>query len=55
MSRMALDISGMTCAACSSRVAKALSRVEGVSDAEVNLSLERANIELVGRCQHPKN
>ena len=48
MSRMALDISGMTCAACSSRVAKALSRVEGVSDAEVNLSLERANIELVG-------
>ena len=48
MSRMALDITGMTCAACSSRVAKALSRVEGVSDAEVNLALERANIELTG-------
>ena len=48
MSRIALDISGMTCAACSSRVAKALSRVDGVEDAEVNLALERANIELKG-------
>jgi Cu+-exporting ATPase len=36
----------MTCAACSARVAKALSRVDGVADAEVNLALERANIEL---------
>ncbi len=48
MSRIALDISGMTCAACSARVAKALSRVDGVADAEVNLALERANIELTG-------
>jgi Cu+-exporting ATPase len=48
MSRIALDISGMTCAACSSRVTKALSRVDGVTDAEVNLALERANIELKG-------
>jgi Cu+-exporting ATPase len=46
MTRIALDISGMTCAACSARVAKALSRVDGVTDAEVNLALERANIEL---------
>lgn len=46
--KVALDISGMTCAACSSRVAKALSRVDGVADAEVNLALERANIELGG-------
>ena len=46
MSRIALDISGMTCAACSARVAKALSHVDGVADAEVNLALERANIEL---------
>lgn len=46
MTRVALDISGMTCAACSSRVSKALSRVDGVADAEVNLALERANIEL---------
>ena len=48
MSRIDLDISGMTCAACSARVAKALSRVDGVADAEVNLALERANIELTG-------
>jgi len=48
MSRIALDISGMTCAACSARVAKALSRVEGVTDADVNLALERANIEIAG-------
>jgi Cu+-exporting ATPase len=48
MSRLALDISGMTCAACSARVAKALSRIDGVADAEVNLALERANIELSG-------
>ena len=48
MSHIALDISGMTCAACSARVAKALSRVDGVADAEVNLALERANIELAG-------
>jgi Cu+-exporting ATPase len=48
MSRIALDISGMTCAACSARVAKALSHVDGVADAEVNLALERANIELAG-------
>lgn len=45
MARLAFDISGMTCAACSSRVAKALSKVEGVTDAEVNLALERANVE----------
>ena len=48
MSHLALDISGMTCAACSARVAKALSRIDGVADAEVNLALERANIELSG-------
>jgi len=38
----------MTCAACSARVAKALSRVDGVTDADVNLALERANIEIAG-------
>ena len=48
MTRVALDISGMTCAACSARVAKALSRVDGVADAEVNLALERANIDISG-------
>jgi P-type Cu+ transporter len=48
MTSIALDISGMTCAACSARVAKSLSRIDGVKQAEVNLALERANIELSG-------
>ena len=48
MTTVALDISGMTCAACSARVAKALLRVEGVADADVNLALERAEIDLAG-------
>ncbi len=46
MSTVALDITGMTCAACSARVEKALSRTEGVSKAEVNLALERASVEV---------
>ena len=48
MTRVALDISGMTCAACSARVGKALSGVDGVREAEVNLPLERASIEIDG-------
>lgn len=39
-----LDIGGMTCAACVSRVEKVLSRVPGVTHAEVNLATERARI-----------
>ncbi|KGF69837.1 hypothetical protein LL06_08435 [Hoeflea sp. BAL378] len=35
----------MTCASCSARVEKVLSRQPGVSDARVNLALERADIE----------
>lgn len=40
-----LKISGMTCAACSTRVEKALGRVAGVSSAAVNLTTEKASIE----------
>lgn len=39
-----LQISGMTCAACVTRVEKGLSKVEGVDEANVNLALERATI-----------
>lgn len=39
------DITGMTCAACSARVEKVLSRQPGVSAASVNLALERASID----------
>lgn len=40
-----LNISGMTCAACSARVEKALKKQHGVIDASVNLLQEKANIE----------
>ncbi|MDP1756279.1 MAG: heavy metal translocating P-type ATPase [Pseudohongiella sp.] len=42
-----LDISGMTCASCSARVEKALSKVPGVLDASVNLATEQATIKRV--------
>ncbi|MCG2574298.1 heavy metal translocating P-type ATPase [Acinetobacter sp. ME22] len=37
-----LNIQGMTCASCVGRVEKALKKVEGVSDATVNLATEKA-------------
>ena len=37
-------ISGMTCAACSTRLEKVLSKVDGVEKAEVNLVAERARV-----------
>ncbi|WP_138732064.1 heavy metal translocating P-type ATPase [Modestobacter excelsi] len=39
-----LDIGGMTCASCVGRVEKALRRVDGVTDAEVNLATEVATV-----------
>lgn len=45
MSAITLDIDGMTCAGCAGRVEKALAGVAGVSDARVNLALERAEVE----------
>lgn len=38
-----LDITGMTCAACSTRVEKVLNRMDGV-DAKVNLATEKASV-----------
>lgn len=40
-----LDITGMTCAACATRVEKGLKKIAGVSSAHVNLALEKATIE----------
>ncbi|WP_371129278.1 heavy metal translocating P-type ATPase [Paenibacillus sp. 276b] len=40
-----LDITGMTCAACSTRIEKGLSRLPGVSRANVNLALETGHVE----------
>jgi Cu+-exporting ATPase len=41
----ALDIGGMTCASCVGRVEKALRRLDGVSDARVNLATETAAVD----------
>ncbi|KGR75025.1 heavy metal translocating P-type ATPase [Ureibacillus manganicus] len=38
-------ITGMTCAACATRIEKGLNKIEGVSIANVNLALENATIE----------
>jgi Cu+-exporting ATPase len=39
-------IAGMTCAACSARIEKGLNKLDGVSNAMVNLALETATVEL---------
>ncbi|MET0531734.1 MAG: copper ion binding protein, partial [Microvirga sp.] len=43
-----LTIEGMTCASCVARVEKALERVPGVLDANVNLATERASVRYLG-------
>jgi Cu+-exporting ATPase len=41
---LSIPVGGMTCAACSARVEKALARVEGVESASVNLATEKATV-----------
>lgn len=38
---IAMRVSGMTCAACASRIEKGLKRMPGVTDANVNLEPKR--------------
>ncbi|WP_081058877.1 heavy metal translocating P-type ATPase [Burkholderia cepacia] len=45
-STIELDIDGMTCASCVSRVEKALAKVPGVTRASVNLATERATVDV---------
>ena len=40
-----LQVGGMTCAACSSRVERGLKKLGGVSNVHVNLATERAVVE----------
>jgi len=40
-----LKISGMSCAACSARIERVLSKMEGVRSANVNLTTEKATVE----------
>ena len=45
---VALDVTGMTCAACASRIEKSLRKVAGVTDASVNLATEVASVRFEG-------
>jgi P-type Cu+ transporter len=42
--RIVLPVEGMTCASCSARVGRALSKVDGVSEANVNFATHRAAV-----------
>ncbi len=46
LARLAFGVRGMTCASCVSHVESALTGVEGVTEASVNLATERAEVEL---------
>ncbi|QDI90058.1 copper-translocating P-type ATPase [Salicibibacter halophilus] len=39
-----LQISGMTCAACASKIEKGLAKIDGVSEANVNFAMEKTNV-----------
>jgi Cu+-exporting ATPase len=41
---ISFQVSGMTCAACSNRIEKGISRMDGVEEANVNLAMERATV-----------
>lgn len=43
--RVEMEIYGMTCAACSSRIEKGLNKLSGIKMASVNLALETATVE----------
>lgn len=45
LKKIDIPLTGMTCAACSSAVERALQNIEGVKSAAVNLPFERATIE----------
>ncbi|PWK14480.1 heavy metal translocating P-type ATPase [Tumebacillus permanentifrigoris] len=44
MEKVTLQITGMTCAACSARIEKVVRKLEGVEEAHVNLTMERATV-----------
>lgn len=45
--RIELSLSGMTCAACATRIEKVLSKTDGVIQANVNLASEKATIKYI--------
>ena len=47
LSRVKLNIEGMTCAACSARIEKVLNKLDGVKKASINLSLNNGTVEYI--------
>ncbi len=45
MQKIDIPVTGMTCAACSAAIERALPRVEGIKNASVNFPAERATVE----------
>ncbi len=54
MRRIEVDVQGMTCASCSSRVERALAKLPGVAEAGVNLATERATVKFDESRLHPE-
>lgn len=52
MSRVRIDVRGMTCAACATRVQSALEEVEGVDEVRVNIATDVAVVEHQGADLH---
>jgi P-type Cu+ transporter len=52
--KIEFDITGMTCAACSTRIEKGLNKMDGVLNANVNLALEKASVEYNPSLLSPK-
>ena len=44
VTRLVLPVEGMTCAACSNRVVRALRKLDGVHEANVNFATHRAAV-----------
>ncbi|MEC2075225.1 heavy metal translocating P-type ATPase [Metabacillus fastidiosus] len=50
-----LQIAGMTCAACATRVEKGLKKLDGVAEANVNFALEKATLKYNSEAVSPTN
>ena len=48
------EVTGMSCAACSARVEKAVSKVPGVTSCSVSLLTNSMGVEGTASDQHPK-
>jgi P-type Cu+ transporter len=55
METLDLGIRGMTCSACAARVERALSKVQGVGAARVNLAAETARVEYDAQIAKPQD